>query len=213
MEGKDWVELLKLPLTIITAIIAIVLISVILDIEPKDFQVGNVKVDLETKLRKELTTSNIDLASNIRKEIIKQLKFVKIDSLHLKAHDSILSDDEVSDEVAQIAKMETKNGTENVFVSTEGYIWVGNFYSDTKTYGNVKLNVSDLTEVHVGKRYFVNNNMVIRATSPIDHMNYYHGIKKIGLATKGSEVKILEAPQPRDFHGYKQFWAKIKVIR
>ena len=109
--------------------------------------------------------------------------------------------------------METKNGTENVFVSTEGYIWVGNFYSDTKTYGNVKLNVSDLTEVHVGKRYFVNNNMVIRATSPIDHMNYYHGIKKIGLATKGSEVKILEAPQPRDFHGYKQFWAKIKVIR
>ena len=56
MEGKDWVELLKLPLTIITAIIAIVLISVILDIEPKDFQVGNVKVDLETKLRKELTT-------------------------------------------------------------------------------------------------------------------------------------------------------------
>ena len=214
LQGKDWAELLKFPLTIIIGIAAIVVGCLALGVKPATLQVGELKVELETELRKELVTSNLDINEQVRSEVRNQLKQFGLDSSRLIQKDTVAAvTNVVSDDVAKLAKIETPEGTGTVFKSTEGYIWIGNYFPKTNRYGDIQINVKAMSEIEIGKSYFVNGNMVIRQGSPVKNIDYYRGEKKVGLAVKGTEVQVLEKPEAKPFSNYQQFWVKIRVLK
>jgi len=214
MEGKDWAELLKFPLTIIIGITTIVVGCLALGVKPTTLQVGELKVELEKELKKELVTSNLDIEERIRSEVKTQLQELGFDSTQQKTKDQTPAvTNVVSDDVARLAKIETPEGSGTVFKSTEGYIWIGNYSLKTKRYSDIKINVDNLRQIEIGKSYFVNGNMVIRETSPVANIDYYRGVKKVGLAVKGTEVQVIEEAKIKTLPGYEQFWIKIRVLK
>ncbi len=216
MESKDWVELLKFPLTILVAIGSVVLGSVILNVKPTNLEVGELKVKLETEIKKELVNSSIDYEEEIRKEVARQLQNIQPSSLEsvdfsdssISLKHSQLTEDVVSDKIAQMAIVSTDSGIESIFKSTVGYIWIGNYSGAVYTHNQI--NANSIEEVQVGQSYFVNGNLVIRESSPVENIKYYKGVKKIGVARKGTKVKVLESPELDK--RYQQYWVKIEVI-
>jgi hypothetical protein len=211
MTGKEWVDLLKLPITIVFAALALVGACKWLGIEPTQIEVGDVKVDLTKQLRKDLFT-NIDIEAIVKEEVKAQLDAIHAKPVAKKPNGNAeLKEDVVSDNIAKLAKVVTDKGAENIYKSTEGYIWIGNFNHKIKAYCRQKINIDDLSQIKIGHDYFVNGNMVIRETSPVEHVNYFSGVKKIGLATKGVKVKVLEEPVRKEIGSYSQLWVKIRV--
>jgi len=223
MEGKDWVELLKFPITILVGIGAIVGASYILDIRPTDVAIGQLKVKLETEIRQDIIKSNLNLEEVVREQVRLELGQLNSSDTSMfamrdpaaSATDSTttMALNTISDDLAKIAKVKTQSGSsETVFKSTEGYIWVGNYLPGTKKFTNIKINADNLSEIKVGEKYYVNGNMVIRENSPVQNINYYKGEKKKGVAVKGTEIKILEKPDVKKLGGYHQYWVKIEVL-
>jgi hypothetical protein len=221
MEGKDWAELLKYPLTIIVAIAAIVIGSMVLGLIPTSIEVGNFKVDLETELRSDLVLQTIGIEETIKElvenEINKRDVQVSSPSSYSLSSLSIIptpitSLDTVSDKVADIAKITTKQGQGTVFKSNQGYIWIGNFNTNSKKFERTTINTNNLKNVKIGEIYVVNSNMVIRENSPVKNINYYKGEKKVGLAVKGTKIKIIEQPEVKELSKNKQYWVKIEVL-
>jgi hypothetical protein len=213
MEGKDWAELLKFPVTIITAVIVIIGASLILGIKPSNIEIGDFKVVL-TELRQELIISNIDIEQSIRNEVRNQINETISDSSSISADRSIIADQEVSDNVAEIAKIKTDKGIENVFKSTEGFIWIGNHNPIEKSYSNIKLgNIESFDQIQIGKEYIVEGNLVIRQSNPVKSANYYESVPQIGVTTRGSKIEVIKIVKPKKIReDYLQYWIKIRVL-
>ncbi|MDA3867086.1 MAG: hypothetical protein PF489_10130 [Salinivirgaceae bacterium] len=219
MQSKDWVELLKFPLTILIAIIAVVIGSVILNVKPSDIEVGDFKVRLETKIKKDILASNIDIEDQIRKEVEKQLleqqpqkNIAKTKSASSRQTDFKPLNDVVSDAMASMAKVSTKDGFQTVYKSTVGYIGIASYDIDKKELRNVKIDADNLNQITVGKTYIAKDNLVIRKTNPKKVVDYYEDADKIGIVVKGVKIKLLDNPVEKILEGTKHYWVKVEVL-
>lgn len=210
MTGKDWVELFKFPLTIFVAIISLVIAGLVLGIKPTSFHYGEMEVEFE-HMKKELILTNLNM----------QEAFID-----LKASDTTegsepepppeveMQQNTVSDRVAQFSMVETEEGPQSVFKHVTGYIFIGSFNKATESYENIKVEIpgDDLRRLRPGTVTIVNDNLVIRENSPVKNVRYYKGEKKVGLANRGSEVRILERPQMRDLGDFQEYWMKVELL-
>ncbi len=213
MQPRDWVELLKLPFTIVITIASVVLASLVLGLRPTDLQIGDVKINLEKELRKELVASNINLEELIREEVQKQLGQgptpvpLAGDTVQIKPS----ANDIVSDQVAALAKINKgSDQVQTIYKSVQGYIWLGNKKSDGEI--QLSINAETFESIKIGAEYTVSGNMVIRENDPTKNPDYFEGEKKIGLAPRNTKVKILERPSFIDLGNKTQYWAKIEVM-
>lgn len=213
MQGKDWVELLKFPITILIAIAAIVVGSLILNIKPSVVEIGELKVELQTELTKEIINSNIELEEVVKNEVRKQLQYQNTDTSNSSIDNNESEEiDVVSDQLADLARISNDKGIKNIYKSTIGYIMLANYYPNSNQFRKKKIDFQKLSDIKIGTEYYVNDNMVIRENSPVNNVQYFKGEKKVGLAIKDSKIRILEKPEFKELSGYYQYWVKIKVI-
>lgn len=219
MTGKDWVDLFKFPLTIFVALVTLVIAGLILGIKPSSFKYGELSVEFEKDLKKEILLTNLNLQEAFREETATEAAIV--DSTENLEEEPPPPDliaerrqNTVSDNVAQFSIVETEQGPESIFKHVTGYIYIGSFNKEINEYTNLKIEIphGDMRLIRPGEVFLVNDNLVIRQHSPVENVNYFKGEKKVGLASRGSEVRILSRPEARDFGDYKEFWVKVELL-
>ncbi len=210
---ENWVNLLKYPLTVVISISSIIGGCYILGVKPSNVQWGDVEVDFRNDITKKVINQHLGINESIENEVKKQLIKYGLDTaIFLNEVSHIPVNEIVPDKIADLAKIKTEKGIETVYKSTVGYIWTGNFHPETGQFSKIKLNADNLNDIQVGESFYVNGNMVIRENSPVNNVNYFKGEDRIGLAVKGTKVKLLEKPHVKKLGIFDQYWAKIEVL-
>ena len=184
--------------------------------------------DLEVKLTKfDVDKSNME--ENIKAQVLKTLSSLKgintspviqtppnlnnlpnnVSRFELLLQEQIKPvNDSISNDLAQ----KTIEKKKSIYKDTEGFIWLGDFNTSTNSFSKLRVNSSDLNTITIGNELVVQGNMNIRESNPITNKYYYEGETKIGIAAKGTKVRILETPQIKVVTGLKQYWAKVKIL-
>ena len=211
MQGSDWVNLFKFPLTIFVAIVTLVIAGLILGIKPSSFHYGDLKVEFEKDLKKEIFLTNLNLQEALKDE-------TRQDSILPEAQteleEQLYYENTVSDNVAQHSMIQTAQGKQSIFRSVTGYIYIGRFNKITGEFEDIKVSMrnKDIRDIKAGEILMVHNNLVIRENSPVNNVKYFKGEQKVGVTTKGSEVKALDVPEIKSIGDFDEYWVKVEVL-
>lgn len=210
---QNHIDLWKFPLTVVVTIITLAITSWLLDLRPSALNYGDLSIEFQEEIRKELLISNLELneKSNLNPG---QSNF---DSLFRSNTSTAVEESgnslAVNDNIAELSYLNEGGNRKNIFNSVEGFIWIGNTDRNADDFLKSKFNgLTALNQLNTGETYVVNGNMVIRENSPPNNPKYYLGEKQVGLAPVGTKVKVLGTSSRQPLKNYDQIWVKIRVV-
>ena len=209
---ENHIELWKFPLTVVVTIATLALTSWLLDLRPSALNYGDLSIEFQEQIRKELLISNLELneKGNIGQASLNYDSL--FDSYSASPIEQSGNSLAVNDNIAELSYVQEGDSRKNIFNSVEGYIWIGNTDTNTNNFSKSKLNdINSLNQLDIGGTYIVNGNMVIRENSPTENPRYYLGEKQVGLAPIGTKIKVLGTAARKPLTNYDQIWIKIRV--
>jgi hypothetical protein len=213
------VELLKYPLLVFSALIALVLARYLLGLEfGVVTEVGTQGVKFAERNQATLAAvANIEGKVNqalVELELLKKSQPAAGPVSRENTARLVEAAQTVSDQTARVEQIGTGNPTGNRRL--KGYIWIGDFdgawrrakLAPLDTGQPVNLSPEKLLP---GTEYTVLGNMVVREKAPADDEEYYRGVNSLGVIPRGTKVRLVSAPIVRSRESAVQYWAEVEV--
>jgi len=206
---QNHIDLWKSPLTIMVAIIILVISIKYLGLELDSISHGGATF----KFRKEMQQDNVLLNLKNAEIMRNETKDTTANGNVEPAAEGDTKSLVVSDDIANTSYVKDGEKMVNVFNNVQGFIWLGNsdLGSDKLTKSNLN-GVQTLDQVDISEEYIVKGNMVLRANSPTSNVDYFSGESQVGLAPRGSKVKVIGEPMKKDLAKYTQYWVKVEIL-
>ncbi|HQU72666.1 MAG TPA: hypothetical protein PKV71_13050 [Calditrichia bacterium] len=125
----------------------------------------------------------------------------------------------VSDETAKLAR-DPETASKTLLRGKSGYIWIGNWDSQNKTWSTVNLALPETGEgltispkdLKSGTRLVVTGNLVLRGGMPANDTDYYRGERREGVVPKGTQVLLRSVPEVINREYALQVWARVEIV-